>query len=341
MSVAHPTNVWSFSDWAVLALMILPVSGWGATESATEKSVATATFLQGNGGSGFRLTAFSLQLVKPVVYAGAVSSLTGLNLVDANAVWAEEQFNGTNGVHYVEFDSGIMADVVRTAGAVKTLVLAGTLPVAPVVGSGYRIHKHFTIADVFGKNNEAGLTPGSNGNEADNVILHVAQTQETLTLFYSNFPNFTGWYQDDYSPAGNLVVYPEQGLMVRSKSARDTTLLLHGLARKTPTVVPVFVGYNLVGTLNAVGSRKLSELNLYTGNPNTGLAAGSNPAAADNLVLINPDSTTVTYFYSNFQGFEGWFDSAFRSASNVSIAAGAAFYIQRKQPRGLFFWTLP
>ena len=341
MNVARKKHGWFCLKWAILACMILPPSGVGAAESVTEKFVASATSIQGNGGSGSRLNAFGLQVVNPVVYAGGVGSVTGLNLVDGSAVWAEGQFNGTNGVHYVEFDSGIMADVVRTAGSLKTLVLAGALPVAPAVGSGYRIRKHFTIASIFGKSNEAGLTPGSNANEADNVILHVPQTQETLTLFYSNFPNFTGWFQDDYSPAGDLVVYPEQGLMIRSKSARNTTLLLDGLAKRTLTVVPVFGGYNLVGTLNAVGSRKLSELNLYTGNPSTGLAAGPNPAEADNLVLINPDSTTATYFYSNFQGFEGWFDSAFKTAANVSVAAGAAFYIHRKQPRALFYWTLP
>ncbi|MDB6033285.1 MAG: hypothetical protein JWM16_3623, partial [Verrucomicrobiales bacterium] len=164
---------------------------------------------------------------------------------------------------------------------------------------------------------------------------------ESLTIFYSNVPGFNGWYLADYSPASNQVVYPEQGLMVRTKTAKTFSLFANGVRRTKASVAPVFAGFNLVGNLTSSQPRKLSDLNLYTGNAATGLSAGSNPDAADALILLNPDTTTSTYFYSNYPGFEGWFDTSFRPAGNISIAPGMAFFIQRKQPRGLFYWTMP
>jgi hypothetical protein len=331
-------------DWlkgALLACVIFPLNSWGVIESTTENFVTTATTIQGNGGTGASLTAFALQAMTPSIYVGTVSSLNGLSLIDTKASWQDQQFSGSNGLHYVEFASGMMADITQTAAGIKTLTLAGGLPSVPAAGSTFKIHKHLTIADVFGTTNQAGLQPGPNANQADNVILFVPQTQEIVTIFYSNVPGFNGWYLDTYDPAGDLVVYPEQGLMVRSKTSRTLSLVRSGVRRTGAIAAPVFKGFNLVGQLKAEAPRKLSQLNLYSGDPSTGLAGGSNPDSADALIFLNPDTTTSTYFYSDYPGFQGWFDNSYRPADNVSVAPGTAFFILRKQQRGLFYWTMP
>ena len=329
-----------WSIWALIVCVVLPGLCRGATESVTESFVSTATLIPGGSVTGARVSSFSLRLVNPVRYAGVVTSVNATNISDSKATWTDSQFNGTNGSYYVEFQNGARADLVRTDRASKSLSFPSGVPSLPTVGSGYRVRKHFTVADVFGSTNQAGLTPGANPSQADNVLIHIPQTQETLTIFYSNVPNFTGWYFDDYSPAGKFVIYPEQGVFVRSRSQRNLTVYLKGAAKSSLSVTPVYPGYNLMGTLSAKKSRRLSDLNLYTGNSATGVSSASNPNIGDVVILLNPDSTTTTYFYSNFPGFEGWYDSGFRAAAADTLPAGSAFFLYRRDPR-VFFWANP
>jgi hypothetical protein len=223
--------------------------------------------------------------------------------------------------------------------------LAAAIANTASVGDAYRIRGHFTINSLFGTNNEAGLKPGENPAEADNVITQVPETQQTITVFY--YPNapYAGWYHADFTPAGDQVVYPEAGLMVSRKAATDAHVYLCGPIKLGVAIVPVVSGYNVMGTLKSLNSLSLSGLNLYTGNPATGLAYGLNPSAADSLLIVQPDGSTATYFYyKNDQvvgGPEGWVDAAFNFATSVQIKAGSAFFIRRVAPQGGFSWTIP
>jgi len=332
----------SLARWKRLLTVILlcvPAAGWAVVESATESFVASATLIQGNGGTGARVNLFSLQMVPPSVSAGTVTATAAGAVIDSNANWSANQFNGTNGLFYIEFDSGNRADILATDSITKTLSIPTGLTIT--VGNRYRIRKHLTIGAVFGNTNQAGLTPGANVSQADNVLVHNAQTQQTLTFFYSNVPGFIGWYSETYTPASGTVIYPENGLMVRRKSTPNLVLYLQGATKPGLAVTPVFSGFNLLGTLKSQRALKLSELNLYTGNPVTGIASGSNPTVADNLILVHPDTTTSSYFYSDYPGFEGWYDGAFQPAADTLVDAGSAFFLQRKAPRGSFYWTIP
>jgi hypothetical protein len=303
--------------------------------------VATAISIQGNGGSGARDNVFALQSVAPAAYAGAVTAVAPGAIVDANANWTQDQFNGTNGSFYVELDSGARINVIRTDSVTKTLIVPANVPLPPIVGSAYRLRKHQTLADIFGRNNEAGLTPGLNPTMADNVLLYDAQTQVTLKYFYSSVSGFPGWYSETFASADQTVISPEVGVMVRSKTSRNAIAYVHGAAKEGATLTPVYPGYNLVGTLKSGRSLKLSELNVYTGDSATGIASGSNPSSADNLILLLPDTTSATYFYSDYPGFTGWYDTSFKPSGNVVVPAGSAFFLQRKAPRGSFYWTVP
>jgi hypothetical protein len=100
-----------------------------------------------------------------------------------------------------------------------------------------------------------------------------------------------------------------------------------------------------VGTLKSLSSLSLAALNLYTGNPATGLAYGLNPNLGDNLLVVQPDGSTATYFYykndSVVGGPEGWADAAFNFVPDVQIKAGSAFFVLRKAQQGGFTWTIP
>jgi hypothetical protein len=312
-----------------------------SVESMTDVFVAKATIIKGMTGPQAQITYFALPTMSAPAYSGVVSGIGTGTLTDASANWQQNQFNGSNGSFYAHFDVGYMADITQTDAATKTLSYPGTLPAGVAVGSKFKIRKHLTLADVFGANNQAGLLAGSSPAQADNVLLHVPETQRTLCFFYSSVPGYIGWYRDDYSPANNTVIYPEQGLMIRRKITGNVVLYLCGATQNGLIRAPVYNGFNLLGTLKTTTSLQLSQLNLYTGDLNTGLAPASNPADADNVILVNPDSTTTICFYSNYPGYVGWYDSTFQPAATVAVAPGTPFFVQRKASRGLFHWSVP
>jgi uncharacterized protein (TIGR02597 family) len=312
-----------------------------AVESTTDIFVTKSIVIAGNPGTGPKVSLVSVPVVSRVAYAGKVTAIGAGSITDAAATWTQNQFNGTNGTHYIEFSSGASADILATVAATDTLTHPGTLVGQVNVGDTYRIRRHMTLASLFGPNNEAGLLAGQNPSQADNIQIFDPATQGTYTYFYSSVSGFTGWYRSDYTPAGSVIIDPEQGLMMRRRGNGDLLFHVSGATKTSSTLAPVLAGYNLVGTLQGNKNLKLSELNLYTGDAATGLAGGNNMSAADNLLIMSPDSTLATYFYSNFSGFEGWYNASFASANNVTIPSGSAFFINRKSTSGPFYWTIP
>jgi hypothetical protein len=146
----------------------------------------------------------------------------------------------------------------------------------------------------------------------------------------------------DYTPADKLVIYPEQGLLVRRVASGDRNLYLCGPIKTGVTMAPVQPGYNLLGTLKSLSPVSLGALNLYTGNVTAGLASGGNTADSDTLLVVQPDGTTATYFYyKDAFGNEGWLDANYNFSATVPIKAGSAFFIHRLPPNSGFNWTIP
>src|SRR5581483_1180572 len=207
---------------------------WGAVQSSSEVWVGSASLIQGSGNSASRMSMFSLRMTRPLETAGVVSSLQNAVLTDTNSVWTDHQF-GTAGVAaYVEFDNGWMADIADTSTANQSLNLAGSLGNAVSAGSHYRLRKHSTIASIFGANNEAGLKSGSNPSMADNILLEDPQTQRVITIFYYSDTTFHGWLDATFSPVDNLIIYPEQGVMIRRRVATDLNIYLAGPVKVGP-----------------------------------------------------------------------------------------------------------
>jgi subtilisin-like proprotein convertase family protein len=322
-------------------LRILRLSGSQAVaEDHSDTFVATATTIHQGLPPGSQLTYFSLSMVQPVFVAGTISALGAYTLADTNATWPAKLLAADSGAFYVEFDSGLSADIVAAHVDTKSLTLPGDLRALLPLGAPYRVRRHTTLADVFGPHNEAGLLAGADPSVADLVALRDNQTQTSKLYYFKTVSGASGWYRADEVEASNTRIYPEQGLQVSRKASRDLVIYLSGLAKEGPTLAPVAVGLNVVGVLKAAKNLTLSELNLYTGNTGTGLAAGSSPAWADQVIVSSPDGPAV-YFFSNIPGNEGWLDGMLQSARNVSIPAGGAFFIVRKPPNGPFQWLIP
>src|SRR5262249_51920806 len=180
----------------------------GTNESASPLWIGPDNLVRAND-----LTLFSQRMVRPILSAGMVAAVNYAALTDTNAAFASNQF-GTNGtLAYVEFNNGDMVDIANTTTVTNNLVLAGSVAGMASVGDAYRIRAHFTIASLFGTNNEAGLTPGPNPAVADTILVQIPDTQALLTIFwFSNYTTtFQGWVRaDGFKPAANQVIYPEQ-----------------------------------------------------------------------------------------------------------------------------------
>ena len=310
-------------------------------QSSSEVWVGSCSAIQGSGGTSSKVSFFSQRMIRPLETAGVVSGLQSAVLTDTNSTWADGQF-GTNGVPaFVEFDNGWMADIANCSAGAHCLALAGSLGGAVPQGVAYRIRKHFTIASMFGAHNEAGLKAGFNPSVADNILLIIPQTQQVITIFYYDDGTLHGWMDATFAPADNMVIYPEQGVMVRRRVDTALGLYLVGPVKSGSSVVTIDVGNNLVGTLKSATALTLSALNLYTGDPATGLAGGFNPSVTDNIIVVAPDGSSATYFYYKDATFEGWLDAAFNSAETAQINPGSAFFIRRKSPNAAFNWTIP
>jgi hypothetical protein len=310
-------------------------------ETTSPICVGALTPIQGNGGSGVKISGFSQRMVQPVQYAGTVTSALHTSLGDSNATWVNGQF-GANGIAaYVEFDNGWTIDIADTSASSQTLVLAGNLDGIVAVGNAYRIRPHMTVAALFGPNNESGLLAGLNPAQSDNILLSIPQTQQTLTIFYFSNALAKGWLRADFSPVGNQIIYPEQGVLVRRIVPGDINLLTLGVVRAGVIAVPVEPGFNILGTLKSSSNLPLSALNLYTGDLNTGIASGLNLVDSDVLLMLQPDGSTRSFFYFKNAAFSGWLDASFNSADLTLVNAGTCFFIRRKPSNGPFFWTIP
>lgn len=310
----------------------------GPIESFSPVWIGSDTVIHANN-----LTLFSQRMVRPILSAGVVATLSANSLTVTNSLTNNEF--GTNGLPaYVEFDNGAMIDIANTSA--KTVALAGNAAGFSPVGSPYRIRGHFTVATLFGTNNEAGLVAGPNPAKADNIMLMIPETQNTLTIFWYSNPSFTTWQgwvrADTFTPAADEVVYPEEGVMVGRIAPTDANLYLCGPVKTGVALAPILPGYNLLGTLKSLSGVTLSALNLYTGDPATGVASGLNPSQGDNLLVVNPDGSVTTYFYyfkANL--YSGWVDAnGFTLAGNTLIPPGSAFFLNRQAP-GAFNWTIP
>jgi len=131
-------------------------------------------------------------------------------------------------------------------------------------------------------------------------------------------------------------------VMVRRIGATDVNLYACGPIKLGEAIAPVLPGFNLVGTLKSLSPLSLSSLNLYTGDPNTGIASGLNLTVSDNLLVVQPNGSSASYFYfKDTKGHEGWLDALFNAAGNIPVAPGSAFFIHRQLSHGVFDWTIP
>ncbi|MCB1094131.1 MAG: right-handed parallel beta-helix repeat-containing protein, partial [Verrucomicrobiae bacterium] len=320
-----------------------------ASEAASSETFVTTCFdLLGPTGTDREHYNFvAMTGLRPLRFAGTVDAISDTTLTCNVGDWPAGAFTETP--HYVILVSGsaegTTADIVSHDG--DTLTLSDPIGVVADIGDAFEIRAHATFDSVFGAENEAGLHPGPNASDADNVLVPEPSGAIRRT-FYSELTELPGWLSQTYDTVGDTAIHPEQGFIVARKLAGSHSLYFQGAARLTDLCAPIEEGFNLIGIAAANTDLRLGLLehigSLYTGDPASGMASGVNATDADTLWIVDPVSGSIVRYFHNGTG---WFDAQYHSAGNVSLPPGAAFYINRKARNGVspednaFAWKIP
>ena len=306
--------------------------------------------MTGNG-----LSFLGLGPTQPVTYQGVLASASGTSVVDSSAVWTNNQFNGsdaTHGTYFLELTTGtgvgIRSKITATDSADKTLTLADDLSGKITNGTGYKIRKNWTVATVFGANNEAGLGAGD-VTGADKILILDPITQGYTSYYYATADGLggAGWRTDGdpYTSQSEAELPLERGILVKRQQATSLTLTLAGSVKMGTTVTSVSPAINIVGNLDPSGKLTLGSSKLYTGDQTTGVKDGDVTSADEVLFYrndpVNPGYNGYYYAAANSLGGAGWRQNGdpFTDASGVSFPIGTSFIIKRQG--GLAFnWSL-
>ena len=299
---------------------------------------------------GRAFSCLGISLVNPVSYQGKITSSGNHSLADVNAVWTANEFNGANGEFFIEIvsgpNAGLMTDILATNEIGKTLTTYDDLSPLLTGREPYRIRRHRTLGNVFGKNNESGLAGGSSVSEADEVMVLNPVTQTFLT-FYFKTGGFggTGWRSatDAVKDASSTTLYPDQGVVIVRKLAGNISLILAGTVKTGPTIVPVGANINLLANIYPAGTLTVANSGLYGADNSLGLAGGKTVSSADEVRIYNGVTFQDLFYKTGGFGGSGWRSSndAVSDAGNTEIPPGSSIYIIRKFGRPDFNWKIP
>jgi uncharacterized protein (TIGR02597 family) len=300
--------------------------------------------------TGSKLTFASLPFVRDARYAGVASGLDVERKVitDAAATWALGAYDGAAGSHYVEIVSVAGSKSASPVGATRSilstqansLTLESALPEGLVTPFEFRIVRHWTLETLFGSANSAGLKAGS-VRTADRVQLWNGSAFDSY-IYQNGGPGGVGWRKvgDLSTNASATVIRPDQNVIIKRSAASDISLVVSGWVKNGQSSHEVVRGLNFVPTPFAVAV-SLAASGLHTGNPATGLAAGS-VVSADQVLLWTGTAYDTYYYQSSGAGGSGWrrLGNASVDAGTALIRPGSAIILRRKAASG-FTWNIP
>ena len=340
------------------AASLLPfgsVQAQTATATTTPVGYITLSVAGTNGTAASALSFLGLGMVQPSAFQGNLESASGSTIVDNDATWTDNQYNGANGGYYVELTSGtgvgLTSQITATSGSGKSLTLADNLSAYVTNGVTYTIRKNWTLAALFGAKDESGLGGGS-ATTADQVLVYNSLAQAYTTYYYKSiaFPpgSGTGWRTTASSSVDVSTVpfNPYDGILIRRYQSASLSIPLVGAVKTGTSDLPLNPGLNILSNVYPSGTFTLGTCGLYTGNSTTGLAGGSS-TTADQVQIYDQTSGTYSTYYYKTSAFPpgsgtGWRSTASTTsdASTTPIPFGASILIQRTI-NSAFEWVAP
>lgn len=304
--------------------------------------------ISGTGGAESKLTIAATEFLQSAKYLGVSSSLASNAITDPTASWANDEFNGTNGSHYVEIVSvngsktaagvGLTRSIVATTS--QTITLEGDLPPSLTTNVEFKIISHWTLASIFGLENTAGLLGGS--------VLTADQVQfwngEGYNSYYYQTAGIggTGWRKigDQSTDASQTIIRPDQNVVIKRVGGAGVSLVVSGWVKTGQASFDIVSGFNFLPNPYST-PMSLASSGLYKGDAATGVSGG-NVTTADQVMLWNGSNYETFFYQTTGLGGTGWRKVGAQStdASETVIRPGNAIILRRKSAEG-FTWVIP
>jgi hypothetical protein len=202
---------------------------------------------------------------------------------------------------------------------------------------------NFTISDIFGSANSAGLAAGATASEASTILLLGSDGSTAHTVFYNSSQN--QWREGDTNKGSEIVGFGK-GFMVRNNTSSADIFLLSGSVPPLDTnSVTVFPAGAPAGRLSLVTPSRTTPTSLrslgltHSNNTTTGLKRATTAKDAD--LLLIPDSAGGLRRY-HFDG-TNW-RSGLRTVgdpTSVTIPAGGGFFLRKASGSSFEQWRPP
>jgi len=200
---------------------------------------------------------------------------------------------------------------------------------------------NYTIADIFGSSNEAGLTSGTTAGNSTVVLLLNGSGGTANTIFYNSIA--AAW-REGGADAAATNVGAGKAFILQNHSGSTDYFLLVGTPRDVavqPTVSINNSGSKLtLVTTGRTSTTPLADLNL---NPGTGAGqfkAATQPKSADRLIVPPADPTQPVTSYWYHSGNSKWYDGL-REVPSAAIPSGQGFFIKKSTDSTFSTWTMP
>lgn len=328
----------SFMKASFVALALLASCMTASAQSVTSPILGYVTL---NLEQGSNFVGFALQ---PVLELQAVVTI---HASDRQRVFLSSPATVTNGqygsgataTHVLEFiDAGVgqgfHAIINSTIASGAELVLAEPVPVGVSNGAKVRVWKLWTLGDVFGATNTAGLAGGATPEQADAVM--IPNGADFDRYFYSTSGDQgVGWRKVGGATTNQagLPIPFAGGLIVHALAAKS--ILLVGQVKPGNTRVQLQPGRNILANLcpvNAAGSEPSVQGRTLSNSGLSDYLAGGRVSGLADLVLFWNGSGYVQYFYSTGGlGGVGWRRVGGGTVDQGGVALpDGAFAVQRR-----------
>ncbi len=255
----------------------------------------------------------------------------------------DDQFSaGPRPTHAVEIVSagtgeGFTSVITATLATGRQLNLAEPVPAGVADGATLKIWRLWTLGEVFGMENQAGLTGAEDAGGADLVLLPNGDAFDRY-FYCTGGALGQGWRREGAGTAdqADVPVLLGSGASLFARSAKS--VILTGQVKPGRTLVQLRTGHNYVANLcpvNADGENASTEGRTLA---NSGLATGLQGAPVSeqaDLVLLWNGSGYDAYFHST----GGPLDSGWRKVgagttdqSGVALPDGAFVILRRGDP---------
>jgi uncharacterized protein (TIGR02597 family) len=339
------------SSIAACALTIVAAGSINAQTTATTDPVGfTTVTVRAKTGASAATTFAVLPMERASAYVGACTgasfSLDGSSrtvITFASDIFTANQFTGTGNQHYFRItgstgNAGDFSTII--SNTVNSITLADNFNAVLSTSTPFEVNPYWTLSTALPAG--GGLTGGSSATAADTVTIYNVNFVGTA-YFYNTT---TSQWKTGLTVSDNVIIPPGSGLAIARKQTTAASIVVPGNVPLGSSAVAVngsssgtSTKYTLVGSAYPLASKRLADLNLYTGTATTGVVGGTSATGADLVTIYNTSTGVGTAYFYNTTANQ-W-RTGLTASDNVTIPEGAAVLITRKSGRSPFTWYIP